>query len=142
MVNGLSGFNNGIVEEEERKEQEDILYMNPFITYGCDRIFSSTEEDLGVESWNQEHKGPDNDVVEEPERAVDGASKSPTGLRGVVEVIMIKTEEKENIKMQYKLLSTLLQFHNIQNKVLLLAVCPFQSLSHSPKFLKCLNTTF
>ena len=65
-------------------------------------MFSSEEEDLSVEGWDEENKGPNDDVVEEPERAVDGASESRTELRGVVEVIMVETEEKEKITLQYQ----------------------------------------
>ena len=74
------------------KDKEHLLEMNMLVTYGCDSIFSSEKENLGIENWDNRQKRPDKDVVEEPERAVDGASERHTKLRGVVEVGMVETE--------------------------------------------------
>ena len=83
------GFTTGMLVEEGRKEQEEQFKFNFFVTQGCDSIISSEDENLGVQSWDKEHKGPDEDVVEKPERAVEGALESRTELRGVLEVIMV-----------------------------------------------------
>ena len=61
------------------------------MTSGCDSIFLSEEENVGVESRDEEQGGP-LQVKEEPERAVEWASQLKPMLRRVVEIFMVEAE--------------------------------------------------
>ena len=67
------------------------LLFKVFVTYGCDSICSSEEEDVGVESRDKE-QGEPLEVEEESEWAVEWSPQLDPQLRGVEEIFMVKAE--------------------------------------------------
>ena len=62
------------VSSSKLKKHKKTNTKSPLSTCGCQCTFPSEKEDPNVEGGHDDQEGPDDDVEEEPGRAVEGAS--------------------------------------------------------------------